>query len=55
MAGNTQNTGVVCKRCNAPIVMVAPEKVAEEFSVACPKCGHRGLYRIKDIKTLSAR
>jgi DNA-directed RNA polymerase subunit RPC12/RpoP len=55
MAGNTQNIGVVCKRCNAPVVLITPEKVAEEFSVACPKCGYRGLYRIKDIKTLSAR
>ena len=55
MAGTTQNTGVICKHCNAPIVLTAPEKVAEEFSVACAKCGYRGLYRIKDIKTLSTR
>ena len=55
MADNTQKIGVVCKRCHAPIVLTAPEKVAEEFSVACPKCGQRGLFRIKDIKTLSTR
>jgi DNA-directed RNA polymerase subunit RPC12/RpoP len=55
MAGNTQKIGVICARCNTPVALIAPEKVAEEFSVACPKCGHRGLYRIKDIKTLSAR
>jgi len=28
------------------------ESVAEEFAVPCPKCGYRGIYRIKDIKTL---
>ncbi len=55
MAGNTQNTGVVCKRCAAPVAVSTPEKVAEEFSVACPKCGFRGIYRIKDIKTLNPR
>lgn len=55
MAANTQKIGVICTRCHAPVVLIAPEKVAEEFSVACAKCGYRGLYRIKDIKTLSAR
>jgi DNA-directed RNA polymerase subunit RPC12/RpoP len=55
MAGNTQKIGGVCTRCHAPVVLIAPEKVAEEFSVACLKCGNRGLYRIKDIKTLSTR
>ena len=54
MADQSQNTGVVCKRCAAPVAVQTVEKVAEEFSVVCPKCGHRAFYRIKDIKTLSA-
>ena len=55
MADNSQSTGVICKKCHAPISVSAPEKVAEEFSVACPKCGQRGFYRVKDIKMLNAR
>jgi DNA-directed RNA polymerase subunit RPC12/RpoP len=55
MAGNSQPAGVACKRCGTPIVVASPEKVAEEFSVACPKCGHRDLYRIREIKTLDKR
>lgn len=53
MADHSQSTGVICKKCNAPIAISTPEKVAEEFSVACPKCGQRAIYRVKDIKTLS--
>lgn len=55
MADNSQRTGVICKKCNTPIAVRTPEKVAEEFSVACPKCGHRGFYRVKDIKMLNGR
>lgn len=55
MVDNEQNTGVICKRCAAPIAVRTPEKVAEEFSVVCTKCNHRGFYRIKDIKTMSSR
>jgi hypothetical protein len=40
---------------SAPIAVSTPEKVAEEFTVACPKCGQRGFYRVKDIKMLNAR
>ena len=55
MADSRETTGVICKHCAKPVVVAAPEKVAEEFSVACPKCGHRAFYRIKDIKMLGAR
>jgi len=55
MADNPPSTGVICKKCNAPIAVSTPEKVAEEFTVACPKCGQRGFYRVKDIKMLNAR
>jgi DNA-directed RNA polymerase subunit RPC12/RpoP len=55
VAGTSQSAGVVCKRCATPIVVASPEKVAEEFSVACPKCGHRTLYRIREIKTIEKR
>ncbi len=50
-----ENNGVICKRCATPIAVRAPEKVAEEFTVVCTKCGHRAFYRIKDIRTISAR
>ena len=55
MADNKETKGVICKRCAKPVAVVTPEKVAEEFSVACPKCGHRAFYRIKDIKMLGAQ
>jgi DNA-directed RNA polymerase subunit RPC12/RpoP len=53
MMGPTQDAGVLCKRCETPIVVKTVEKVADEFAVTCPKCGQRDLYRIKDIKTLN--
>ena len=55
MAGQTQAVGVFCKRCEAPIVVKTAEKVADEFAVTCPKCGQRGIFRIKEIETLNAR
>jgi DNA-directed RNA polymerase subunit RPC12/RpoP len=45
------NTVVICKRCSTPVRVEKAESVAEEFAVPCPKCGYRGIYRIKDIKT----
>jgi DNA-directed RNA polymerase subunit RPC12/RpoP len=50
-----EHTGVVCRRCAAHVVVHAPEKVAEEFSVVCPKCGHRDFYRIKELRTINPR
>ena len=55
LVDNKERTGVLCKRCAAPIMVRAPEKVAEEFSVVCHKCNHRAFYHIKDIKTINAR
>jgi DNA-directed RNA polymerase subunit RPC12/RpoP len=45
--------GVICRRCQKAIRLERTERVAEEFSVACPHCGFRGIYLIKDIKPLS--
>ena len=40
-----RDRGVVdCLKCNAPIFIDKPSSVAIEFSVPCPKCGHRGMY-----------
>ena len=50
-----EHTGVVCKHCGAPVAVHAAEKVAEEFTVVCPKCSHRAFYHIKDIRTMSRR
>lgn len=54
MLDNNEHNGVICKRCAAPVVVHAPEKVAEEFTVVCQKCGHRGFYRIKYIRTINS-
>jgi DNA-directed RNA polymerase subunit RPC12/RpoP len=53
MAIKGPTTIVICKRCKMPVEVQTAERVSEEFSVRCPKCGHRDLYRIKDLKTLS--
>jgi DNA-directed RNA polymerase subunit RPC12/RpoP len=52
MAMNSQSIGVTCKRCKTPIRVEKTDRVAEEFSVACPHCGLRGFYQTKDIKPL---
>ena len=48
VAGPTN--GVICQRCRKPIKLERTDRVAEEFSVACPHCGLRAIYQIKDIK-----
>ena len=50
MAASGPNNGVICRRCHKPVRLERTERVAEEFSVACPHCGFRGIYQIKDIK-----
>jgi len=45
-------TGVICRRCQKPIVVENVADTSVEFSVRCPSCGHREFYRIKDLKTL---
>jgi DNA-directed RNA polymerase subunit RPC12/RpoP len=52
MAPKIQYAGVICRKCTTPIRVETVERVSDEFSVACPKCGFRGFYRIKDIKTI---
>jgi RNase P subunit RPR2 len=52
MAATEPATGVICKRCQKPVEVKTAERVSDEFSVCCPKCGRRDFYRIKDIKTL---
>jgi len=44
--------GIVdCFKCNSPISIDKPGNVAIEFSVPCPKCGHRGMYFKRMIRT----
>ncbi|HXD43623.1 MAG TPA: hypothetical protein VN655_00695 [Pseudolabrys sp.] len=52
MARKEPQVGVVCERCRGPIVVQEPGRLAEEFSVRCERCGHRGFYAIKDIRPL---
>ena len=35
---------VACEKCATPIQVRRPNMVSVEFSVPCPKCGHRGIY-----------
>lgn len=40
-----RDRGIVdCLKCNSPIFIAKPASVAMEFSVPCQKCGHRGMY-----------
>jgi DNA-directed RNA polymerase subunit RPC12/RpoP len=47
--------GVICKRCRKPIKLDHTDRVAEEFSVACPHCGHRTFYHDREIKPLGEK
>ena len=50
MSASGPQNGVVCQRCRKPIKLERTDRLAEEFSVACPHCGFRSIYRVKDIK-----
>ncbi|RAI42773.1 hypothetical protein [Rhodoplanes roseus] len=42
--------GVVpCDKCRAQNAVYRVEAVADEFSVRCSQCGHRGFYRKSEI------
>ena len=47
------SNGVVCQRCRNPIKLERTDRLAEEFSVACPHCGFRTMYRMKDVKPVN--
>ncbi len=55
MGADQPGTGVFCVRCKTPIILKDAARVSEEFSAQCPKCGHRGFYQIKDIKTINSQ
>ncbi len=42
--GAHQRGVVECEKCHSPIQIRQPGMVSVEFSVPCPKCGHRGIY-----------
>ena len=50
MTASNPGNGVVCQRCRKPIKLERSDRLAEEFSVACPHCGLRSIYRVKDVK-----
>ncbi|MCF8477153.1 MAG: hypothetical protein K9G60_08985 [Pseudolabrys sp.] len=35
---------IACEKCTTPIYVDRPNNVSIEFSVPCPRCGHRGIY-----------
>jgi DNA-directed RNA polymerase subunit RPC12/RpoP len=43
-----KGTGVTCRKCGSGIVVQTP-KVAEEFSVECPSCRSRRVYKRDDL------
>jgi hypothetical protein len=43
-SGAHQRGVVECEKCRTPIYIRQPGMVSIEFSVPCPKCGHRGMY-----------
>lgn len=50
-----RDRGVVdCGKCKSRITIDKPGNVAVEFSVPCPKCGHRGMYFKRMIYAESA-
>ena len=42
--GIHQRGVIECEKCHSPIQIRQPNMVSVEFSVPCPKCGHRGMY-----------
>jgi len=55
--GTYQRGAVTCATCQNPIYLRKVAAVAEEFSVNCPRCGHRKVYaaRMINIETLPER
>lgn len=51
MAQSGSDTIVDCKRCGTPNRIEHVERVAEEFTLCCRRCGRRMIYRIADIRT----
>ena len=49
---NAQGSGnaVTCRRCRKQIRIEQTDKLAEEFTLACPHCGFRGFYGTKDVR-----
>ncbi|MBI5110419.1 MAG: hypothetical protein HZA68_00415 [Rhodovulum sp.] len=46
----TYSRGTVhCGRCGTPNDLYRVEAVADEFSVRCGSCGHRGFYRKSEL------
>jgi DNA-directed RNA polymerase subunit RPC12/RpoP len=39
-----QRGAVHCGKCGTPIHIQRLQALADEFSVRCPRCGHRGIY-----------
>ncbi len=52
--GTYQRGIVECEKCRSPIQIRQPGMVSVEFSVPCPKCGHRGIYFKRMIYTEDA-
>lgn len=55
--GTYQRGAVTCGKCQSPILLRKFATLTEEFSVNCPRCGHRKVYaqRMVNIETLPER
>jgi len=40
---------VHCEKCRAPIYIRRMQALADEFSVRCERCGHRGIYSRRSV------
>jgi DNA-directed RNA polymerase subunit RPC12/RpoP len=49
-----RGTGVICSKCGSGIV-VTTAKVAEEFSVECPSCRSRRIYKRDELSAVEER
>jgi len=41
---------VRCRRCSATIELKTVHEPVDEFSLACPSCGRRGIYSRNDLR-----
>jgi DNA-directed RNA polymerase subunit RPC12/RpoP len=45
---------IVCRRCGSEILLDPANRLAEEFSVRCPKCGSREFHQRSEVRSPTA-
>lgn len=49
LKGTYERGVVACRKCLHPIHIFRINAIADEFSVPCNRCGHRGMFRNREI------